>query len=314
MSRRIRAPFAHAARRLPTPRQAAGTAVRAVHAWSRGPNGRLALPALLLFVLMVGTGAAGAILVPAAEQAPRSAGADVSADPEFTAAAPTWPAAPIDATSLPTTLPTTLPTVAPTLTPPALTVGGRPSTVLADWARQTGARVGVPAAAMQAYGYAELVLAQSMPKCRLTWTTLAAIGKVESDHGRFNGATIGPDGQALPKIIGLPLDGNGGRQRILDTDGGELDGDTVLDRAVGPMQFIPSTWRAYGVDADNDGVKNPHSIDDAAMTAGNYLCKGGRDLTVPQDWWGAILSYNNVRSYAQAVFDAANQYGASSRT
>ena len=38
-----------------------------------------------------------------------------------------------------------------------------------------------------------------------------------------------------------------------DTDGGELDKDTVYDRAVGPMQFIPSTWAVVKVDADGDG-------------------------------------------------------------
>ena len=80
------------------------------------------------------------------------------------------------------------------------------------------------------------------------------------------------------------------------------------------MQFIPTTWQQVGADADNDGVKDPHDLDDAALAAGNYLCQGGRNMTIPGDWWGAILSYNDVRRYAQDVFDKANEYGRASRT
>jgi membrane-bound lytic murein transglycosylase B len=167
---------------------------------------------------------------------------------------------------------------------------------------------------MQAYGYAELQVGQTAPGCQLRWTTLAAIGQVESAHGRANGAILGANGIAAPEIIGLALDGNGGRMRILDTEDGRLDRDATYDRAVGPMQFIPTTWEEIGADADGDGVENPHSIDDAALAAGNYLCKGGRNLSVASDWWSAILSYNDVRPYAQSVFNAANKYGTDSRT
>ncbi|GAB3952408.1 hypothetical protein GCM10027614_56010 [Micromonospora vulcania] len=194
--------------------------------------------------------------------------------------------------------------------------GGRraPSDVLAGWAQQVGAKVGIPPAAMQAYGYAELVLGQTNRSCALSWTTLAAIGQVESGHGSANGARLGLDGKVLPEIIGLRLDGNGGRMRIIDTDRGALDKDTEFDRAIGPMQFIPTTWQEIGADADNDGRKDPHDLDDAALAAGNYLCKNGRNLSIPGDWWNAILSYNDVRRYAQDVYDNANRYGQASRT
>ncbi|MEU5906539.1 lytic murein transglycosylase [Micromonospora sp. NPDC047467] len=318
--RRRRVPFAHAVR-LPPPRQAAATAVRATRDWSRRPSGRLTLPGLFLLALVAATAAAGALLVPATIRAPRPVAADASVTPT----APVPPAMP---SALPTgPLPTgPLPT-APLPTGPlpggGLPTGpgaglpgggGRPSDALAGWAQQVGAKVGIPPAAMQAYGYAEWVLAQTNRSCALSWTTLAAIGQVESGHGSANGARLGQDGKALPEIIGLPLDGNGGRMRIIDTDRGSLDKDTTYDRAIGPMQFIPTTWQEIGADADNDGIKDPHDLDDAALAAGNYLCKGGRNLSIPGDWWNAILSYNDVRRYAQAVYDTANRYGQASRT
>jgi len=168
--------------------------------------------------------------------------------------------------------------------------------------------------AVQAYGYAELVLARTTPSCHLSWTTIAAIAKVESSHGSANGAVLGVDGAVQPPIYGLPLDGKGGRQLIRDTDQGALDGDTTYDRAVGPLQFIPGTWNSYKVDADNNGVADPNDIDDASLTAATYLCQGGRDMSKADSWWDAILSYNAVRPYAQKVFDAANDYGRRSRT
>jgi membrane-bound lytic murein transglycosylase B len=167
--------------------------------------------------------------------------------------------------------------------------------------------------AAEAYGYAELVLKRSAPACHLSWTTIAALGKVESDHGSANGSVLGADGQVAPPIYGLPLDGKGGRQLIRDTDQGTLDADPTFDRAVGPLQFIPQTWRENAVDADNDGKTDPNDIDDAALTAASYLCKNGRDMSKPDAWWDAILSYNAVRPYAQRVFDAANEYGQRSR-
>ncbi|MGV9215944.1 lytic murein transglycosylase [Micromonospora sp. RB23] len=322
--RRRRVPFAHAVR-LPPPRQAAVTAARATREWSRRPSGRLTVPGVFLLALVAATAAAGALLVPATIRGSKPVAVDASAAP--TVAVPPAlpldprPTGPLPSGAVPTgVLPTApLPTGAfptgvvptgPTIAPP---VGGRPSDALAGWAQQVGVKVGIPPAAMQAYGYAELVLAQTHRSCALSWTTLAAIGQVESGHGSANGARLGADGKALPKIIGLPLDGNGGRMRIIDTDRGSLDNDSTYDRAIGPMQFIPTTWQEIGADADQDGVKDPHDLDDAALAAGNYLCKGGRNLSIPGDWWNAILSYNDVRRYAKAVYDTADRYGRTSR-
>ncbi|HET9518469.1 MAG TPA: murein transglycosylase, partial [Actinoplanes sp.] len=59
---------------------------------------------------------------------------------------------------------------------------------------------------------------------------------------------------------------------------------------------------------------DPNDIDDAALAAGNYLCGAARDMAKPDDWWEAILSYNDVRPYAQKVFTEADSYGRRSRT
>jgi membrane-bound lytic murein transglycosylase B len=196
---------------------------------------------------------------------------------------------------------------------PAAVAGQRPADALAGWAQGVGTRVAIPVVAVQAYGYAELVAARTAPNCHLSWTTIAAIAKVESAHGSANGAVLGADGSVQPPILGLPLDGKGGRQLIRDTDQGAVDADTTYDRAVGPLQFIPATWNEMKVDADNSGSTDPNDIDDASLAAALYLCKGGRDLSRADAWWDAILSYNAVRPYAQKVFDAANEYGQRSR-
>nr|WP_091317659.1 lytic transglycosylase domain-containing protein [Micromonospora chersina] len=321
--RRRRVTFAHALR-VPPPRQLAVGAARATRAWSRRPSGRTTLPALFLLALVAATATAGALLVPAAVRKPQPAAVDATTNAPVqgvpqTGAVPGatgLPAVP-GVTGLPgTPLPTL--TATPGGTPTGPVVGpvtpGRPADALAAWAQQVSAATGISQVAMQAYGYAELVLAQTQRSCQLSWTTLAAIGYVESRHGSANRATLQPNGVAAPEILGAPLDGQGGRSRILDTDRGQLDHDPVYDKALGPMQFIPSTWQEIGADADNDGVKNPHDIDDAALAAGRYLCKGGRNMTIPGDWWGAILSYNDVRRYAQDVFDKADEYGRLSGT
>lgn len=166
----------------------------------------------------------------------------------------------------------------------------------------------VPLAAMQAYRQAAAVLRKSAPTCHLPWSLLAAIGQVESDHGRYGGAQVLADGTVTPAIVGPPLDGRGGRARISDTDNGQLDGDTRWDRAVGPMQFLPSTWAVIGVDADQDGVRNPNDFNDAALGAGTYLCAMSGDLRNPAQLRAAVYSYNHSKAYVDLVLSLARAY------
>jgi membrane-bound lytic murein transglycosylase B len=179
---------------------------------------------------------------------------------------------------------------------------------LSQWASQVAAASGVPARALSAYGNAELAMRADQPKCKISWATLAGIGRIESNHGQYAGAVLGADGRPSKPIIGVPLDGSAGVQAIGDTDGGRYDGDAGVDRAVGPMQFIPSTWRKWASDGNGDGLGDPQQIDDAALGAARYLCAGGRDMASPAGWWAGILSYNNSTEYAQKVFGLADGY------
>jgi hypothetical protein len=166
---------------------------------------------------------------------------------------------------------------------------------------------GIPATALQAYQQAAAGEAARSPACGLSWPLLAGIGRVESDHGRFAGAVLHSDGLSTPRVIGIPLDGHG-TALIRDTDGGRLDGDTGYDRAVGPMQFIPSTWAGWGVDADGDGVADPFNVFDAAAAAADYLCAAGRDLTTTRGQVQAILSYNYSWDYVSLVMSLERVY------
>lgn len=178
----------------------------------------------------------------------------------------------------------------------------------AAWVSATSKSTAIGPRALAAYARAALRLDAENPECRLAWNTLAAIAKTESNHGTFGGAAVDDDGVARPSIIGVPLDGSTGLLAIRDTDGGELDGDTTWDRAVGPFQFIPSTWKRWGIDGDGDGRENPHDIEDAALAAGRYLCESGGDLGESRGWSAAVLTFNRSVAYATKVARTATTY------
>ncbi|MDP9642379.1 membrane-bound lytic murein transglycosylase B [Actinopolyspora lacussalsi] len=189
----------------------------------------------------------------------------------------------------------------------------RPQRQLSDWAENLSDELNIPLAALEAYGYAELALERTRPDCGLSWSVLAGVGAVESGHGRYGGSDLDSTARPEPPIRGIPLDGSEGVRLIRDTDDGELDGDTVYDRAVGPLQFIPSTWRDWGRDGDADGVADPDDLDDAALAAGYYLCDSGSDLRRAEQFRDAVLRYNASGEYVQQVLDHADDYGKRSR-
>ena len=134
--------------------------------------------------------------------------------------------------------------------------------------------------------------------CRIPVMLLAAIGEVESSSLR--GRRLDASHDAVPPVRGPALTGSG-YAAIRDSDGGRYDGDPVWDRAVGPMQFIPATWRIWGADGNGDGIRDPQNIEDAALAAANYLCAGGRDLSQAADLRAAVLSYNHSQRYLSTV-------------
>ncbi|WP_131748030.1 hypothetical protein [Frankia sp. Cppng1_Ct_nod] len=171
--------------------------------------------------------------------------------------------------------------------------------------RLTGADLAIPTRVLAAYRGAATRINIERPGCRLSWPVLAGIGKVESGHAI--GRQISADGTVTPTILGPRLDGSAGTARITDTDGGLLDHDTELDRAVGPMQFIPSTWKWAGRDGNGDGTASPDNISDATLAAAGYLCRAG-DLSVPERLTAAVHSYNPSDEYVRTVLAWADEY------
>ena len=166
----------------------------------------------------------------------------------------------------------------------------------------------VPLAALNAYRNAASRAASSYPGCHLSWGVVAAIGQVESGHGRFGGASVLANGVTVPKIVGPQLNGRGPVAAIRDTDNGVFDGDKTWDRAVGPMQFIPTTWVNIGLDGDGDGRRNPSDFDDAALSTAVYLCNAGGDFTSLAQARANVLRYNHSEEYVDLVLRIANAY------
>ena len=134
--------------------------------------------------------------------------------------------------------------------------------------------------------------------CNLEVSLLAAIGQVES--GNLANYDLNAENAVTPGVLGPVLDG-AQFALIRDTDYGVYDGDRTYDRAVGPMQFIPSTWLRFGVDMDQDGRRDPQDIDDAAGATAAYLCFGGRDLGTDAGLRAGVFSYNHSSEYVELV-------------
>src|SRR5256714_4436057 len=101
----------------------------------------------------------------------------------------------------------------------------------------------------------------------IPWNVLAAINKIESNFGQNMG----------PSSAG----------------------------AIGWMQFMPSTWLRWGVDADGDGVADPWNAADAVYAAARYLAASGGQTDVSR----AVFSYNHADWYVREVLDLARVYG-----
>ncbi len=106
----------------------------------------------------------------------------------------------------------------------------------------------------------------------LDWTRLAAVGAIESEHG-----------QSVAAGVASGANPNG---------------------ASGPAQFLAGTWQRFGVDGDADGDLDPHDPADAIAAMASYLRASG----APQDWRGALRTYNRSDAYVTAVERLAARY------
>ncbi|MFE3173291.1 lytic transglycosylase domain-containing protein [Amycolatopsis sp. NPDC059090] len=187
--------------------------------------------------------------------------------------------------------------------PQALGVPGYPN---GPGSATTAGPLGIPESMLRAYRNAADIMAREQPGCHVDWALIAAIGRVESNHAR--GGYVDAKGNTLERILGPVLDGSGGFAAIRDTDHGRYDGDPVWDRAVGPTQFIPSTWASYASDGNGDGISDPNNIYDETLATARYLCSGGLDLSTDANQRLAVRRYNNSQSYVDTVLAYANGY------
>lgn len=180
-----------------------------------------------------------------------------------------------------------------------------------------GGRVAdIPPRMLVAYQNAARRVGKHVPACRgMRWPILAGIAKVESNHAA--GRNVAGDGDIRPKIYGVLLNGSGagGNTTVFpDTDGGRWDGTAIGERAVGPFQFLPSTWDGVGKDAGGDKAADPHNADDAALGAAVYLCGNGHDLTKESQLRAAIFQYNRSHAYVANVLGWIDQYTAAAKS
>lgn len=178
-----------------------------------------------------------------------------------------------------------------------------------------GSASDIPPRMLTAYKKAVQQVGRHVPACRgMRWPVLAGIAKVESNHAV--GRTIASNADIRPKIYGVLLNGSGagGNTTVFpDTDGGRFDGTAHGERAVGPFQFLPSTWQGVGEDGSGDKVADPHNGDDAALGAAIYLCGNGRDLTKRTQLRSAIFQYNRSDAYVNNVLHWIEQYTAAAK-
>lgn len=162
---------------------------------------------------------------------------------------------------------------------------------------------------IDAYFRASIQMAERRPGCGISWDQLAGVGLIESRHGSYGGNTVGFDGRTSGEILGPVLDGDP-FAAIPDSEGGALDGNTEWDRAVGPMQFIPTSWQIYGLDGNADGLKDPHNLYDAAYAAAEHLCRGYSGIQGDAVYRRALLGYNRSAVYGSDVMAARRGYAA----
>ncbi|HMY09905.1 MAG TPA: lytic transglycosylase domain-containing protein, partial [Marmoricola sp.] len=188
------------------------------------------------------------------------------------------------------------------------TIGAAVPADKADQVITDAIRSGIPAPALAAYQRSAQVVSQADKRCNLPWALLAAMGRAESDHGQLGNSNIDDHGVSKPGAFGPTLNGTEGTKLVNDTDGGKLDRDSVYDRGVGAMQFVPATWKLVKVDGDSDGKADPQNVNDAAMGAAMYLCSGGQNLATRSAKEASLFRFHPDRNYVNLVLRLMEAY------
>ena len=170
------------------------------------------------------------------------------------------------------------------------------------------AGLGIPLATLDAYLRAEGTLLFERSGCGIQWWMLAGIGRVESNHGRYGGTQLGANGDTLPHIVGIPLDGAPGIAAIGDSDGGLLDDD---GRGTVPSGRCSSS-RARGAGTRPTATGTAAPIRTTCTTPPS--APGATCAPRPATWrttrasTRAYLSYNHSDAYAANVLYLAREY------
>src|SRR5262245_21768976 len=167
---------------------------------------------------------------------------------------------------------------------------------IAGW-QSSSAPNGPSAAAVADIPSSDLALyEQAASRYGVDWAVLAAIGKIECDHGRSEAAGCNPAGTVHAKGATGPMQFIGPTWRA----GTSL----MTDEAIGPP--TTSTSDGYAADGDGDSVANVWDPADAIAGAARLLLANG----APADYRRALYAYNPSDAYVEAVLAQANEYRA----
>ncbi|WP_158887420.1 NlpC/P60 family protein [Amycolatopsis anabasis] len=233
-----------------------------------------------LLVTLAAVGVVAAALVAVVQLGPGEQAASVA----NTSAAPAPPPPPSEAPAAPAEQKVSQPPQTP-----AQQVPNTPGSEFDAWVGKVAGWLDIPPRAMSGYAKTTVTMTKEQPNCHLSWVTLAAIGRVTTNHGRATGAALGDDG-TMAKPIGT-LEVKDFYGKVVSTP-----------NASGPMQLSPALWKKWG-------KGNAQNIDDASLATGRALCDGGLDLTRGEAWWKAVSTLQGAPLFLHRVLATANVYG-----
>jgi len=181
----------------------------------------------------------------------------------------------------------------PATGPPGTAPRPRPEPLEFTEGRRKLVEADVPDLAAKAYLNASVRVAEDHPGCVIPPAVLVAFGRQESNHGRV--AEWDETGRSRTILRGYANTGS-------DTDKGELDGDTEADWAVGAMQFIPTTWKAYAQDGDGDGKAEPGNFFDSALSSAWHICDLVGGFPAPSVVSSAWSQYDATLKATEAAY------------